>query len=104
MSISHLKKLKSGIKNLTEVTLNLSLNLIRNYNDDTNFPNKILLTNTKVSKICKTFANGLSANTKFSNNHLPNMIQSGEKLCEFLVALPYAPIKTGTQELIKRAP
>ena len=31
-------------KNETEVTLNLSKNLIRNSNDEMNFPNKLLLT------------------------------------------------------------
>ena len=37
-----------GIKNGTEVTLNLSSNLIGNSNDETNFPHKLLLTNTQV--------------------------------------------------------
>ena len=66
LSNSQLNKLKSAIKNGTEVTLNLSSNLIRNSNDETNFPHKLLLTDTQVSKICKAFANGLSANIKFS--------------------------------------
>ena len=35
-------------------------------NDKTNFPHKLSLTNTQVEKIRKTFANGLSANIKFS--------------------------------------
>ena len=52
-------KLKSGIKNGTKLTLNVSSNLIGNSNDETNFPHKILLTDTQVSKI---FANGSSAN------------------------------------------
>ena len=55
LSNSHLSKLKSGIKNGTEVTLNLSSNLIRNSSDETNFPHKLLLTDTQVSKICKAF-------------------------------------------------
>ena len=38
LSNSQLNKLKSGIKNRTEVTLNPSSNLIRNSNDETNFP------------------------------------------------------------------
>ena len=50
LSNSQLNKLKSGIKNGTEVTLNLSSNLIRNSNDETNFPQKILLTDTHVFK------------------------------------------------------
>ena len=37
LSNSQLKKLKSGIKYAPEVTLNLSSNLIRNSNDETNF-------------------------------------------------------------------
>ena len=58
VSNSQLNKFKSGIKNGTEVTLNLSSNLIRNSNDETNSPHEILLTDTQVSKICKAFANG----------------------------------------------
>ena len=42
LSYSELKKLKSGIKNVTEVTLNLSSNVI----GESNFPHKLLLTDT----------------------------------------------------------
>ena len=42
-----------------------------------NFLHKLLLTDTKVSKICKIFANCLSANVKFSKTELSKMIQSG---------------------------
>ena len=66
LSNSQLNKLKSAIKSGTEVTLNLSSNLIENSNDETNFPHKLLLTDKKVSKIRKAFANGSSANIKFS--------------------------------------
>ena len=48
LSNSQLNKLKSKIKNGTEVTLNLSSNLIGNSNDETNFSNKLLLTDTQV--------------------------------------------------------
>ena len=58
VSNSQLNKFKSGIKNGTEVTSNLSSNLIRNSNDETNSPHEILLTDTQVSKIYKAFANG----------------------------------------------
>ena len=61
LSNSQLNKLKSGIKNGTHVTLNLSSNLVRNSNDETNFADKVLLTNTHVSKILKAFANNSSA-------------------------------------------
>ena len=63
---SQLSKLKSGIKNGTEVTLNLSSNFTRKFNDETNFPHQILLTDTQVLKICKAFANNSSANINFS--------------------------------------
>ena len=39
LSNSQLNKLKSPIKNRTEVTLNLSLNLIGSFNDEAKFPN-----------------------------------------------------------------
>ena len=66
------------MKNGTEVTLNLSSNLIRSYNDQTNFPNKLSLTDTQVSNICKAFANGSLANIKVSKTQLSKMIQSGK--------------------------
>ena len=47
LSDSELNNLKSTIKNETEVTLELSSNLIRSFNDETHFPYK-LLTNTQV--------------------------------------------------------
>ena len=58
-------KLFNSQLNGTDVTLNLSSNLIGNSNDETNFPDKLLLTNTQVSKIGKAFANDSSANIKF---------------------------------------
>ena len=67
LSNSQLYKLKSAIKNRTEVTLNLSSNLIGSSNDEINFPPELLLTNTHVSKIRKAFANGSLANIKFLN-------------------------------------
>ena len=48
LSNSQLNKLKSGIKNGTEVTLTVSSNLIGSSDDKTNFPHKILLIDTKV--------------------------------------------------------
>ena len=50
LSNSQLNKLEFAIKNGTEVTLDLSSNLIGNCNDETNFPHKVLLTDTQVSK------------------------------------------------------
>ena len=70
LSNSQLNKLKSTTKNATKVTLSLSSNLIGSSNDENNFPHKLLLTDTQVSKICKTFANGSSANIKLSKTQL----------------------------------
>ena len=47
-SNSQFNKLKSAIKNGTEVALNISSNLTGNSNDKTNFPQKLLLTETKI--------------------------------------------------------
>ena len=47
---SQLNKLKSVVKNGTEVTLNVSSNLIGNSNDETNLSRKLLLTGLQVSK------------------------------------------------------
>ena len=79
ISLSNLKlnKLKPAIKNETEVKLNLSSNLIWSSNDETNFPHKLLLTDTQVSKICKAFTNGSSANIKVSKIQLSKMLQQG---------------------------
>ena len=48
LSNSQLNKLKSGIKNNTEVTLKISSNVVGDSNDENNFPHKLLLTNTQV--------------------------------------------------------
>ena len=87
MSNSQLNKLKSPIKNGTEVTLNLSSNLIANSNDETNFPHKLLLPDTQVSRICKIFANGSSANIKFSKTQLSKIIQSGEIIGDLIAGI-----------------
>ena len=62
----------------------MSSNLIERSNDETNFPHKLFLTNTQVSKILKTFANGSSTNIKFSKSQLSKMIQSGGFASNFL--------------------
>ena len=55
LSDSQLNKLKSAIKNKTEVVLRLSSNMISD--DEANFPHKLLLTNRQVSNLRKAFAN-----------------------------------------------
>ena len=44
LSNSQLKKSKSWIKNVTEVTLGISSNIAGNSNDENNFPRRLLLT------------------------------------------------------------
>ena len=58
LSNLQLNKLKSGIKNGIQVTINFSSCAVGDADDKTKFPLKILLTNTGVSQICKAFANG----------------------------------------------
>ena len=60
-------------------------------NDENNFPHKLLLSNTQVSKLYKTFANGLSANIKLSKTQLHKIGQSGGFLGRILEPL----LKTG---------
>ena len=60
LSNSELNKLKSAIKNETEVVLRLSSNMIGNSDDKTNFPHKLLLTNRQVANIRKAFTNNSS--------------------------------------------
>ena len=48
LSNSQLNKLKSAIKNETDVILRLSSNMIGNSYDETNFPHKLMLTNRQV--------------------------------------------------------
>ena len=67
---SQFNKLKSGMKYGTEVTLNLSSNVIGHFNDGTNFPHKLLLTDTEVLRIHKAFTNGSAANIKLLNIQL----------------------------------
>ena len=57
--------MKFAIKNWTEVTLNLSSNIIGDSNGENNFPHKLLLTNAQVSRLCKAFANNSSANINY---------------------------------------
>ena len=74
LSNSQLEKLKSGIKNGAEVTLKLSSKVVGDSNDENNFPHKLLLINTQVSKLRKVFANNSSANIKLSKTQLHKTI------------------------------
>ena len=85
LSDSQLNKLKSGIKNGPEVTLNLSSNVVGNTTNETDFPHKLLLTNTQISRLCKGIADDSSSNIKFSKTQLSKMGQSGECLTALFI-------------------
>ena len=71
--------------------MKISSNVVGDSNDEINFPHHLLLTNTKVSKLSKAFANGSSANTKLSDTQLHKIGQSGG----FLGRLSGPLLKTG---------
>ena len=77
LSNSQLNKLKSAIKNKTEVVLRLSSNMIGNSDDETNFLHELLSTNRQVANLRKAFANNSSTDVKLSKTQLSKMIQSG---------------------------
>ena len=74
LSNSQLSKLKSAIKNETEVVLILSSNMIGNSNDKINFPIKLLLADRQVANLRKAFANNLPTDIKLSKTQLSRMI------------------------------
>ena len=67
--------MESGIKNGTEVTLNLSSNVFADFNNENNFPYKFLLTDRQFLRLCKVFPNNSSANMKLSKTQLSMIIQ-----------------------------
>ena len=77
LSNAQLNKLKSSIKNETDVVLRISSNMVGDSNDNTNFPHELLLTNRQVANIGQAFANHSSADIKLSKTQLSKMIQSG---------------------------
>ena len=83
LSNSQLNKLKSALKNETEVVLKLSLNMIGG--DETNFPHKLLSTNRQA------FADKSSTDIRVSKTQISKMIQSGGFLTRLLGPL----LKTG---------
>ena len=65
LSNSQLHKLKSAIKNGTDMILRLSSNMVGNSDDEAHFPHKLLLTNRQVANIRKAFANHTLIDIKF---------------------------------------
>ena len=58
-----LNKLKCGIRNNTELNLNLSSNVTGDSNDQVSFLHKLILSDRQVLMLCKALANNSSANT-----------------------------------------
>ena len=88
LSNSQLNKLKSAIKNETDVVLRLSSNMSANStelqtDDEANFPYKLLLSNRQVTNLCKAFAKHTSTDIKLSKTQLSKMIQLGGFLGRF---------------------
>ena len=77
LSNPQLNKLKTAIKNKTDVVIRISPNMIGDSNDKGNFPHELLLTNRLVSSICKAFSNNSLPDIKFSKTQFSKMIQSG---------------------------
>ena len=77
LSNLQLNKLKSVIKNETDVVLTLSLNMIGNSDENTNFRHELLLTNRQVANLCKAFAKNTSTDIMLSKTQLSKMIHSG---------------------------
>ena len=89
LSNPQLNKLKSAIKNKTEIVLRLSSNMIGD--DEANFPHKLLLTNRQVGNLRKAFAEKSSTDIKLSETLISTTIQSGGFLGRLLGPL----LKTG---------
>ena len=84
-SNSQLNKVKSAIKNGTDVVLRSSSNMVGNSDDETNFPHKLLLTNRQTLILGKVFNNHTSADIKFSKAQLTKMQK--EEFLKFLMPL-----------------
>ena len=89
LSNSQFNKLKSPIKNKTEVVFRLSSNIIDDSDGETNFPHKLLLTNRQNANLGKVCANNSSTDIKLSKKQLSKMMQSGG----FLGRLPVLLLK-----------
>ena len=90
LSNSQLNKLKSAIKNETDVVLRFSSNMVGNSDDATNVPYKLLdkfPIIRQVANLHKAFANYSSTDIKLSKTQLSKMIQSGGFLDRLLGSL-----------------
>ena len=70
---THLKKLKTAVKNKTGTTLRMSLKMF-NGND---LPHELLLTTRQKTKLRNAFNNNMSTDLKLSKAQISKIIQSG---------------------------
>lgn len=77
MSNKQLNELKPRVKHGTDVNLNVSSNLNCNSNDKTNCVHQLLLTNTQVLRIYRTFTNNSLSDIKLLKIHMYEMVQLG---------------------------
>ena len=63
--------------------MKISSNVVGHSNDKNNFPHKLLLTNTQVSKLRKAFANNSSANMKLLKTQLHKIGNQENLLVDF---------------------
>ena len=75
LSNSKFNKLKSAIKNETDVVLRLSSNMIGNSDNKTDFPHKLFLTNRQVANLRIAFTKHTSTDIKLSKTELSKMIR-----------------------------
>ena len=73
--------------------------MIWNSTNETSFPYTLLLTATQVSRICKAFANSLSANIKFSKTQLSKMVQLEGLFGDLFYATPAVLFVIGAKAL-----
>ena len=75
------------MRNNTEVTLKMLSNVVDDFNNENNFLHKLLVANTQVAKISKSFANNSPGNLKLSKTLLHEIEQSGGFLGRLLGSL-----------------
>ena len=69
-------------------SLQISSNVVGDSNDENEFSQKILLTNTHDLRLRKTIANNFSANIKLSKTQLHQLVLSGGILARLSESLP----------------
>ena len=73
LSNAWLKKLKTAVKNKTEITLRMSLKIL----DVNDLPHELLLTTIQKTKLRHTFNNNMSSDLTLSKAQISEIIQSG---------------------------